>query len=127
MDPIADMLTRIRNAALAHLKEVVIPYSNIKIGIAKILQAEGFLEDVRVPEQQKKMFTVTLRYNGNDAVLQELKRVSTPGRRVYQSYRALPRTVGAYGVAIVSTSQGIMTHREAKKRKLGGEVLCEIT
>lgn len=126
MDPISDMLTRIRNAVLVKKNEVMIPLSRIKFEIAKIMEAEKFVGGIEVLEKERKI-KITLRYgvDGSPAV-RNLKRVSKPGRRVYASKIDLPKVLGGIGVAIVSTSQGLLTASEAKKRGLGGEVLCEI-
>ncbi len=127
-DPIADMLTRIRNANQALHPETTMPSAKLKVEIAKILAAEGFVdgyaeEDARVGKE----LTVRLRY-GNDRsrVLKGLKRVSRPGRRVYKGAGDLPRVQGGIGVAIVSTSNGLLTDREARRREIGGEILCEV-
>jgi small subunit ribosomal protein S8 len=126
MDPISDMLTRIRNAVLVKKDEVMIPFSRIKFEIAKIMEAERFIAGVEVLEKERKL-KVTLKYNtdGSSSV-RNLKRVSKPGKRVYASKIDLPKVLGGLGVAIVSTSAGLLTASEAKKRGLGGEVLCEI-
>lgn len=126
MDPISDMLTRIRNAVLVKKDEVMIPFSRIKFEIAKIMEAERFIAGMEVLEKERKL-KVVLKYNtdGSSAV-RNLKRVSRPGKRVYASKMDLPRVLGGLGIAIVSTSSGLLTASEAKKRGLGGEVLCEI-
>ncbi|MDJ0962507.1 MAG: 30S ribosomal protein S8 [Acidimicrobiia bacterium] len=127
-DPIADMLTRIRNANTALHPETAMPSSKLKVEIAKILAAEGFVDGYREEDARVgKTLTVRLRY-GNDRtrVLKGLKRVSTPGRRVYKGAKELPRVQGGIGVAIVSTSNGLLTDREARRREIGGEILCEV-
>ena len=127
-DPIADMLTRIRNANTALHPETAMPSSKLKVEIAKILAAEGFVDGYREEDARVgKTLTVRLRY-GNDRtrVLKGLKRVSTPGRRVYKGAKELPRVQGGIGVAIVSTSNGLLTDREARRRDIGGEILCEV-
>jgi len=127
-DPIADMLTRIRNANQALHPETSMPSSKLKVEVAKILASEGFVdgykeEDARVG----KTLTVQLRY-GNDRtrVLKGIRRVSKPGHRVYKGATELPRVQGGIGVAIVSTSSGLLTDREARRREVGGEILCEV-
>lgn len=127
-DPIADMLTRIRNAHRAGLEMVQMPHSAMKSEIARVLKKEGFVADF-VTEGQggKKNLCVYLKYGPNQtAVIRGLKRVSKPGLRRYVSCKKIPRVIGGMGVAILSTSQGIVTDREARKSKLGGEVICYV-
>ncbi|MBI5071734.1 30S ribosomal protein S8 [Candidatus Falkowbacteria bacterium] len=126
MDPISDMLTRIRNAVLVRHGEVMIPFSRIKFEIAKIMETERFIKGIEVLEKERKI-KITLKYGADGSpVVRNLKRVSKPGKRVYAGKTELPKVLGGMGVAIVSTSQGLFTAEEAKKRGLGGEVLCEI-
>lgn len=128
-DPIADLLTRLRNAWLVKKKFTFAPYSNMNIAILKIMQQVGILENIRVFERDnKKYIRIYLKYDekGNP-VVEEIKRVSKPGRRVYVGYRDLKPVRSGYGFRIVSTSRGIMTDYEARRRKLGGEVICEIS
>lgn len=127
-DPIADMLTRIRNANQALHPEVTMPSSQLKEEIAKILSSEGYLDGYKVEDAKVgKKLTVTLRYsNGRDRVLHGIRRISSPGRRVYKGTGDLDRVRGGLGVSIVSTSEGLLTDREARRRKVGGEVLCEV-
>ncbi len=126
-DPIADMLTRIRNALAVHKEEVVIPYSRIKLEIAKILEENNYVKEVRVMDNYFKEILIRLKYekDGQPAI-RSLKRISKPGCRIYVKKDNLPRVLNDKGIAIISTSQGIMTNREAKRRGIGGEVLCEI-
>ncbi len=124
-DPIADMLTRIRNAAGAKRVEVPIPFSKVKFTIAKILEKMGYLDGVTVDEETHTL-TVKLRYRNNVAAFENIRRVSKPGRRVYAKSDELPTVRSGNGVAVISTSQGMMTNLEAKDRKLGGEIICEI-
>ncbi len=129
-DPIADFLARLRNAALARHEAAHMPASRLKQAIAEILKAEGYVADVRSEawsKSQHQALTVTLK-SGPDrrAAFQGLKRVSRPGRRVYVGYQDIPRVLSGLGVSILSTSQGLMTDREARRRKLGGELLCEV-
>jgi small subunit ribosomal protein S8 len=124
-DPIADMLTRIRNAAAAKKREVVLPNSRIKYTIAKILEKEGYLDEVKVKEDEKEL-SFAIRFANGVAALTDIKRISKPGRRVYKKRDELPTVLSGRGVAIVSTSQGLMTNVEAKMRSLGGEIVCEI-
>lgn len=125
-DPISDMLTRIRNAAAVKKTEVRIPYSKLKLSIAKILAQEGYVSAVEKIGTGHGELRVTLKYEGGEPTIQNLKRVSKPGHRAYAGYGDLPRVLSDHGIAIVSTSQGVMTNKEARKRKLGGEVLCEV-
>lgn len=119
------MLTRIRNSAAARRSEVVVPFSKAKMSIAKILEKTGFLGDV-VADEEAKTITVKIRYNGRRPAFEAVRRVSKPGRRVYAKSDELPTVRSATGIAVVSTSQGMMTNVEAKARKLGGEIVCEI-
>ncbi len=126
-DPISDFLTRIRNGQAARHDEVVCPASRLKFEIAKVLVREGYVE--RVEEQKegaKRTLRVMLKYIGKTPVIRSITRVSTPGRRVYRKTQELPRVLSNQGIAIVSTSVGIMTNKEARKRKLGGEILCTV-
>ena len=127
-DPIADMLTRVRNANMALHPEVSMPSSKLKEEIAKILSSEGYFDGYKVDDANVgKKLTVTLRYSNNrDRVLHGIRRISTPGRRVYKGNADLERVRGGLGVSIVSTSEGLLTDREARRRKVGGEVLCEV-
>ncbi len=129
-DPIADMLTRIRNASRVRKQEVFIPFSKIKLSIAKILKKEGFIEgyDELKPDALNKFggISVLLKYNNNTSAIDTIKRVSKPGRRVYVAKDEIPSVLNNFGISIISTSKGIMTNKEAKKSGLGGEILCEI-
>lgn len=126
-DPISDFLTRIRNAQAARHETVALPGSRIKFAMAKILEQEGYITQVKESSSgPKKTIEFALKYLGKTPYIRSLKRVSTPGRRVYRKATELPRVLSGQGIAIVSTSSGIMTNKEARKRKLGGEVLCEI-
>jgi len=127
-DPIADMLTRIRNANRAGLEVVQMPHSQLKSEIARVLKKEGFIADfVTEGHGGKKNLCVYLKYGANQSpVIQGLRRVSKPGLRRYVSSKKVPRVVGGMGVAIISTSQGILTDREARAKKTGGEVLCYV-
>ena len=127
-DPIADMLTRLRNANTAYKETVVMPSSKQKVALADILKKEGYIADYSVAPATKgpgNVLTVTLKYsNERSRTISGLTRVSTPGLRVYRNSKEVPRVLGGLGVAVLSTSQGLMTDREARKRKVGGEVLC---
>ena len=127
-DPIADMLTRIRNANVAMHEEVRMPSSKQRVALAKILKQEGYIEGFDVGGAEDRpgdMLTITMKYSPERArTIQGLRRVSKPGLRVYSGAREVPRVLGGLGVAVVSTSQGLMSDREARKRNVGGEVLC---
>ena len=127
-DPVADLLTRIRNANLAYKDELVAPVSKLNEALLKILSTEGFIEGyTREGEGVEQAFRVTLKYGkGRQRTITNLKRVSTPGRRVYVGRGKLPRVLGGLGVAIVSTSQGVMTDRDASRKGIGGEVLAHV-
>ena len=127
-DPLADMFTRIRNAAAARHDDVRIPASKVKHAVAEVLKQEGFVKNVVVSEEgARTILKVDLTY-GDDrrALLTGIRRVSRPGLRVYVNQREIPRVFGGLGVAIMSTSQGVMSGREAWRRKIGGEVLCYV-
>lgn len=128
-DPIADMLTRIRNANQARLSQVDIPHSKLKAQIARILQSEGYIQGYRVVEEGPQgTLRVKLRYGpNNERVIRSLDRVSTPGRRIYTSRRRLPRVLSGLGIAIVSTSRGVMTDHDARRLGIGGEVICTVS
>lgn len=128
-DPISDMLTRVRNGQMARQKQVRAPYSQLKFAIAKIMEKEGYVQKVEVVEAVNPLFQdlmLTLKYNESQPQIRELKRISKPGRRVYAKATELPRVFSDIGIAIISTPNGVMTNKEARKRRLGGEVLCEI-
>ena len=127
-DPIADMLTRIRNASKAKHEKVDIPSSKLKVEIAKILKEEGYVKNVKlVKDRRQGLIRVYLKYTEEEApVLQGLKRISRPGCRVYASNDAIPKVLGGLGTAILSTPKGIQTGKQAKKDNVGGEVLCQV-
>jgi len=125
-DPISDMLTRIRNALLVHKPEVVVPHSQLKARLADLLVREGYLQSVEVVEDPNKSLRLQLRYEDGQAAIRNLKRISKPGRRVYVKSGDLPKVLSGLGLAVISTSTGLMTNREAKEKHLGGEVICEI-
>lgn len=128
-DPIADMLTRIRNAAHARHRRVDVPSSKTKVAIAKILQEEGYIAHSRLVEDDKQgVLRIFLKYEDSRgrSVIQGMERVSRPGRRVYVSLGELPRVRGGYGTAIVSTSQGLMTGVQARQKGIGGELMCQV-
>lgn len=127
-DPIADLLTRIRNANQMRYNEVVIPSSNVKLAIVKILKDEGYIENYKVEKNEvQDNIIVTLKYGKNkERVISGLKRISKPGLRVYAKAEEIPMVLNGLGISIVSTSKGIMTGKEARKENLGGEVLAYV-
>ena len=126
-DPIADMLTRIRNANQQKHETVSIPYSNLKNDLANILKNEGFVTDFVVNEEgNHKNIVITLKYKGNERVITGLKRVSKPGLRQYAKVNEIPKVLNGLGIAVISTSKGLMTDRAARKDGLGGEVICYV-
>jgi small subunit ribosomal protein S8 len=129
-DPIADMLTRIRNANTAMHDEVLMPCSKQKVALAKILEKEGYISGFSVAPSTKgpgDVLTVSMKYSADrHRTISGLRRISTPGLRVYRKGNAVPRVLGGLGVAVLSTSQGLMTDRDARKRNVGGEVLCYV-
>ena len=127
IDPISDMLTRIRNGGRALLPAVEMPHSKIKESIANILKKEGYVADVVVDGKgAKKTIKLKLKYEGKKTVIEGLKRISSPGLRRYVGSTEIPRVRGGLGVAVVSTSEGLMTGTQAKKKNIGGELLCYI-
>lgn len=129
-DPISDMLARIRNASMARHELMRLPASSLKKNVADILKAEGYVADVRQEEwgpQKHRTLTIVLKYGPDRrAAFQGIRRVSRPGRRVYVRHDQIPRVLSGLGVSILSTSQGLMTDKEARRRKVGGELLCEV-
>jgi small subunit ribosomal protein S8 len=125
-DPIADMLTRIRNAQMARKETVSMPASRIKEAIATVLRDEGYVDGFEVEGDTKRTLTVTLRYFRGKAVIEEIDRVSRPGLRIFRGSDELPSVRGGLGVAIVSTNKGVMTDRAARAQGVGGEVLCTV-
>jgi len=128
-DPIADMLTKVRNAAVARHEKVDVPTSKLKLEIVKILKTEGYIKNFKKvnDENGKSVLRVFLKYDEvNAPVMHGIQKVSTPGRRVYSSYKDMPRVYNGYGTVIVSTSQGVTTGRKAKELMVGGELLCKV-
>ncbi len=127
-DPIADMLTRIRNANMAKLEKVDVPASKMKIELTKILKEKGFIKSFKVLRDRKQgVIRVSLKYlEGQEKVITGLKRISKPGRRIYVDKTEVPRVMGGYGIAILSTSKGIMTDEVCRREGVGGEVLCSV-
>lgn len=127
-DPIADMLTRIRNGLHAGAKEVLVPASKVKVEIAKILKAEGYINNFKVEGEGKdKAITIDLKYGADgEKIISGIKRISKPGLKVYTKVDSIPRVLNGLGIAIISTSQGLMTDRDARKKGLGGEVIAYV-
>lgn len=126
-DPISDMLTRIRNALAARKTELVMPYSKFKHSLANVLLSEGFISGVNELPGRIKMLQLNLKYDGaGSPVITGIKRVSTPGQRIYLPVTKIPRTNGGFGVTVVSTSRGLLTDKQARKDKVGGEVVCQV-
>ncbi|MBZ9569356.1 30S ribosomal protein S8 [Patescibacteria group bacterium] len=126
-DPITDMLNRIRNAQAVSHPTVNIPFSQIKYKIIQILAKEGFIEKFeKKGKKAKKTIRITLKYIGKTPAISALKRISKPSQRIYFPYKKIKKVRGGYGITIVSTSKGLMGNKEARKKKLGGEVICEI-
>ncbi len=125
-DPIADMLTRIRNASLVRKTEVVLPFSKLKLAIANVLVREGYLGKVEERQDGHPYLVLSLKYTNGQSAIQSLKRVSTPGGRCYVKHDKIKRVLNGYGIAIISTPQGLFTDNEARAAKIGGEILCEI-
>ncbi|MBU2712136.1 MULTISPECIES: 30S ribosomal protein S8 [Zooshikella] len=125
-DPLADMLTRIRNAQMAEKASVSMPSSKIKMAVAKVLKDEGYITGYAVEGEAKPVLSIELKYFNGKPVIEELKRVSRPGLRAYTGKDALPKINGGLGVAIVSTNKGVMTDRAARAAGIGGEILCTV-
>jgi small subunit ribosomal protein S8 len=125
-DPISDMLTRIRNAGRALLPTVEMPHSRMKESLAQILKQEGYVTEVAVEGKPIKKIKIQLKYQGKKSVIEGLRRISKPGRRHYVGATEIPRVLGGLGVAVVSTPEGVMTGTQARKKNLGGELLCYV-
>jgi small subunit ribosomal protein S8 len=134
MDPISDMLTAIKNAIAVKKETVDIPFSKIKFEIAKILEKEGFIERVEKKKKKTKkgrmkpkpFLEIHLKYEEKRGAISGIKIISKPGQRIYSPYKKIKKAKGGYGIAIISTSKGLMTDKEARKQKVGGEVICEV-
>ncbi len=126
-DPVADMLTRVRNAQSASKFDVTMPSSKLKVAIAKVLKDEGYITDFSSDGAAKPSLTITLKYYEGRAVIDDLKRVSRPGLRIYKNKNELPKILNGLGIAIISTSAGVMTDRQARDSGRGGEILCTVS
>lgn len=127
-DPLADMLTRIRNAGMVKFEAVEMPLSKVKTGVAEILKKEGFINDYQVLHTDTQgVLRIDMKYDqNNERIITNLKRVSKPGRRIYVKHDQIPKVMSGLGIAIISTSKGIFTDKEARAMKIGGELLCEV-
>ncbi len=127
-DPIADMFTQIRNASLVQKETVEIPFSNLKFEIGKILEKEGFIKSTEIRGRKtRKDIEITLRYEQKIPAIAEIKRISKPGQRIYSAGNELRRVKGGMGIAIISTSKGLMTDKEARKQNIGGEIIGQVS
>ncbi len=127
VDPITDMLNRIRNAQAVLKTQVSLPFSNLKYEIAKILEKEAFIKRVeKKGKKNKKTIEIILKYDDKTPAISGLKRISKPGQRIYFPAKKIKKVKGGYGIAIISTPRGLMTDKEAKKQRLGGEIICEV-
>lgn len=127
LDPIADLFTRIRNGYMAHLDQVEAPYSKMKESVLAVLLQANFIQDSKIEDRKgRKMFVITLRYDGRRPAITRIERASTPGRRQYIGAKDIPNVLGGMGIAILSTPSGIMTGKEAKKKGIGGEFLGRV-
>ena len=126
-DPIGDMLARIKNALMRNHSKVILPSSNFKIKIAEVLKSEGYIIDYKTDEKEKKKnLEIYLKYNLGNPVIKTIERISKPGRRIFSSAESLPKINNGLGIAIVSTSKGVMTDVDARKQKIGGEIICKV-
>lgn len=127
MDPITDMLNRIRNAQAVLHPTVDVPFSEFKYKIAKILEKKGFITEAKKRGKKTEQFiNIVLKYENNIPAISGIKRISKPGQRIYLPWQEIKKVKGGYGIAIISTSKGLMTNKEARKQKVGGEVICEV-
>ena len=125
-DPIGDMLARIKNAQVRNHSKVSLPSSKFKSKIADVLKAEGYIIDYKINDDKKPSIEINLKYNSGNPVINTIERISKPGRRIFSSASSLPKINNGLGIAIVSTSQGVMTDVDARKKKLGGEIICKV-
>ena len=125
-DPIGDMIARIKNAQVRNYKKVELPSSNFKVKIAQILKSEGYIIDYKVTEETKPNLEINLKYNSGNPVISSIERISKTGRRIFSSAESLPKINNGLGIAIVSTPKGVMTDIDARKQKVGGEIICKV-
>ena len=125
-DPIGDMLARIKNAQVRNHSKVSLPSSKFKTKIADVLKSEGYIIDYKITDEKKPSIEINLKYNSGNPVINTIERISKPGRRIFSSASSLPKINNGLGIAIVSTPQGVMTDVDARKKKLGGEIICKV-
>ena len=125
-DPIGDMLARIKNAQVRNHSKVSLPSSKFKAKIADVLKSEGYIIDYKINDEKKPLIEINLKYNLGNPVINTIERISKPGRRIFSSASSLPKINNGLGIAIVSTPQGVMTDVDARKKKLGGEIICKV-
>ena len=125
-DPIGDMLSRIKNAQVRNHAKVSLPSSKFKAKIADVLKSEGYIIDYKINDDKKPLIEINLKYNSGNPVINTIERISKPGRRIFSSASSLPKINNGLGIAIVSTPQGVMTDVDARKKKLGGEIICKV-
>ena len=125
-DPIGDMLARIKNAQVRNHSKVSLPSSKFKSKIADVLKAEGYIIDYKINDEKKPLIEINLKYNSGNPVINTIERISKPGRRIFSSASSLPKINNGLGIAIISTPQGVMTDVDARKKKLGGEIICKV-
>ena len=125
-DPIGDMLARIKNAQVRNHNKVSLPSSKFKAKIANVLKSEGYIIDYKIYDDKKPSIEINLKYNSGNPVINTIERISKPGRRIFSSASSLPKINNGLGIAIVSTPQGVMTDVDARKKKLGGEIICKV-
>ena len=125
-DPIGDMLARIKNSQVRNHSKVSLPSSKFKIKIADVLKSEGYIIDYKINDDKKPSIEINLKYNSGNPVINTIERISKPGRRIFSSASSLPKINNGLGIAIVSTPQGVMTDVDARKKKLGGEIICKV-
>ena len=125
-DPIGDMLARIKNAQVRNHSKVSLPSSKFKVKIAEVLKSEGYIIDYKTNDDKKPLIEINLKYNSGNPVINTIERISKPGRRIFSSASSLPKINNGLGIAIISTPQGVMTDIDARKKKLGGEIICKV-
>ena len=125
-DPIGDMLARIKNAQVRNHRKVSLPSSKFKAKIADVLKSEGYIIDYKIKDDKKPLIEINLKYNSGNPVINTIERISKPGRRIFSSASSLPKINNGVGIAIISTPQGVMTDIDARKKKLGGEIICKV-
>ena len=125
-DPIGDMLARIKNAQVRNHRKVSLPSSKFKAKIADVLKSEGYIIDYKIKDDKKPLIEINLKYNSGNPVINTIERISKPGRRIFSSASSLPKINNGLGIAIISTPQGVMTDVDARKKKLGGEIICKV-